>query len=72
MIQRSKNPEIKPGERIQTSPQFGEDIFRLTDLLSNGPKHSTNTLGLSRCGFEKPLEAPGLAKVPEQFPRHHT
>ncbi len=65
--QRSENPEIKPGERIQALPQFGEDGFGLTDLLSDGPEHRADPRGFGRGDLRQPLEAPGLAEVSQQL-----
>ncbi len=44
--QRGDNPEIKPGEGIQTLPQLGQNAFGLTDLLADGPEHGSDTRGL--------------------------
>src|SRR5262245_48000644 len=65
--QRGENPEIIPGEGIQTLPQVGAEGFGLAYLLADGDQQGPDTRRFGRGGLQQALEAPGFAEVPEQF-----
>src|SRR5579875_99973 len=67
MLQHGQIPEIKPGQWIQTLPQYRKPAFRLAELLADGTEYGADTRRFRRGDLEQSIESPRFTNVIQQL-----